>query len=125
MWKLTHLGQATVTGRVLVRGDFARLSHPDNIRFTPAGDLLILEDNGGDLEAEPATRGLNQLYMLPAGSMGAGNLLHFGRTMDEPTGPWFSADGELLYLSLQGNPSRVLVIHGRQGFDEPYGGWNP
>ena len=122
VWKLTNLGGGNLSGRVLVHGDFARLSHPDNIRFTPAGDLLIFEDNGDDLEAQPGTHGVNQVWVLPKGRGGASHLVPFARTMNEPTGPWFSRDGELLYMSIQGDPSRVIVIHGRRGFDEPYGG---
>lgn len=122
VWKLTHLSRTGVRGRVLVNGSFARLSHPDNIRYTPAGDLLVYEDNGDDLEAQPGTHGVNQIHVLPGGAGGAANLVPFARTTDEPTGPWFSADGELLYMSVQGDPSRVIVIHGRHGFDEPYRG---
>jgi hypothetical protein len=46
VWKLTNLSQDTVHGRILVAGDFAWMARPDNIRFTDAGDLFIMEDHG-------------------------------------------------------------------------------
>ncbi|CAN5693171.1 PhoX family protein [soil metagenome] len=122
VWKLTQLRRTGVKGRVLVNGSFGRLSHPDNIRYTPAGDLLIYEDNGDDLEAQPGTHGVNQIHVLPGGDGGASDLVPFARTTNEPTGPWFSPNGEILYTSIQGDPSRVIAIHGRRGFDEPFKG---
>lgn len=108
-------------GRVLVEGDFAKLSHPDNIRFTPAGDLLILEDNGSALTraastGKAANGGMNEIYVLPKGMTGAENLKLLATVPDgaEPTGPAFSRNGKLLYLSIQGDPSRSIVISGHK-----------
>lgn len=108
-----------VRGRVLVEGDFTKLSHPDNIRFTPAGDLLIIEDNGSALTRDPATGkaangGMNEIYVLPKRASGADKLSLFASVPNggEPTGPAFSRNGKLLYLSVQGDPSRSLAISG-------------
>jgi hypothetical protein len=42
----------------------------------------------------------------------------------EPTGPWFSNDNRILYLSIQADPpfqSRVIAIQRTGGnFDQPY-----
>jgi hypothetical protein len=40
----------------------------------------------------------------------------------EPTGPWFSNDNKLLYLSVQreGLPSHVIAIRHPGNFNQPY-----
>ena len=56
--------------------------------------------------------------MLPKGRIGSENLRHFAtiRGGGEGTGPWFSRNGKILYLSIQdqeqpdGSDSRVLAI---------------
>lgn len=112
-------GAAGVTGSVLVEGDFAKLSHPDNVTFTPAGDLMIMEDNGSALTRDPATGkaangAMNEVYILPKGKRGADDLKLLATVPNggEPTGPAFSRNGKLLYVSIQGDPSRSLVISG-------------
>jgi Bacterial protein of unknown function (DUF839) len=111
VWKLTHVRNATVHGQVLAEGDLARMSRPDNLRYNRHGDLFILEDNGSAL-GNPATGGVNEIWILPKKQVGSQNLVHFASTKDEPTGPIFSHDNRFLYLSLQGTPSRVLAIQG-------------
>jgi secreted PhoX family phosphatase len=116
VWRLTHLTPAGANGEIIVAGDTAKLSRPDNLRTSPSGDLFIYEDGGV---------GNDQIWVLPKGETGAANLLLFANVNPalEPTGPWFSADGKLLYMSLQGGPenpvpvpqtsnSRVIAISG-------------
>jgi secreted PhoX family phosphatase len=120
-----------VAGRSAARssskGDFARLSRPDNLRYTDAGDLFLMEDHsGGDFTAHPETGGANDVWILPRGAEGAANLVLFATLPNrfEPTGPWFSPDGEHLYLSVQADPpfhSRVIAISREEGnFNQPY-----
>jgi secreted PhoX family phosphatase len=107
-----------VRGEVLVEGDWDRFSRPDNLRFDHRGDLLIFEDNGSALDTDPRTGGNNQVWVLPAGRTGTDALRHFAtvRGGGEGTGPWFSRDEKLLYLSIQdqaqpdGSDSRVIAI---------------
>jgi hypothetical protein len=127
VWRLTNLGDDLVTGDVLVEGDFARLSRPDNLRFTKAGDLFLMEDHsGGDFTAHPETGGANEVWVLPRGKTGAENLVLLASLPNrfEPTGPWFSNDNRLLYLSIQADPpfqSRVIAISRTGGnFNQPY-----
>jgi secreted PhoX family phosphatase len=117
VWRLTddHDG---VTGTVLVEGDFATMSRPDNVRYDRAGNLYVFEDNGSAL-GNPATGGNNEVYVLPRGSSGAEDLVHLATIGGggEGTGPVFSPNGRLLYLSIQdqeqpdGSDSRVIAIH--------------
>jgi secreted PhoX family phosphatase len=105
VWLLRGINKQTVRGRVLAEGNFATMSHPDNLRFNNSGDLYIMEDNGPDLV--PRAGGVNEIWILPKKG---GALVRFASTKSEPTGPWFSHNGKRLYLSLQGAPSRVIVI---------------
>lgn len=102
-----------VRGTVLLEGDFAKMSHPDNLRFTGAGDLLVLEDNGSAL-ATTANGGMNEIYVLPKHRSGQDNLSLVSTVPNggEPTGPAFSRNGKLLYLSIQGDPSYTVAISG-------------
>jgi hypothetical protein len=129
IWKLTNLTHSVVTGDVLIEGDFARLSRPDNIRYTDAGDLFVMEDHSsGDFGANPSTGGANDVWILPRGGDGADDLVLFATLPNrfEPTGPWFSFDNELLYLSVQADPpfnSRVIAISREGGnFIQPFDG---
>jgi hypothetical protein len=124
VWKLSDLTQTVVKGEVVVEGDFSRLSRPDNLRFDNAGDLFIMEDHGSS-EFQLAG-GSNEIWVLPRGKTGAENLVLFARMPNrfEPTGPWFSFDSHILYLSVQADPpfqSRVIAIQRDDGtFDQPY-----
>jgi len=124
IWTLDHLGNdGTVTGHVVVEGDFARLGRPDNIRFTDAGDLFIMEDHSASDFNRGATGHVNQIWVLPRGEEGAANLVLFGSTPDEPTGPWFSNDNRLLYLSVQAEAPRIshiIAIRHPQNYNQPY-----
>jgi uncharacterized protein len=126
VWKLTGLTHAVVTGHVLVEGDFARLARPDNLRFNRAGDLFIMEDHSSGDFAQPGTGNMNEVWILPRRTQGAENLLLLATLPNrtEPTGPWFSFDGRLLYLSVQADPpfqSRVIAIRREGGnFNQPY-----
>jgi hypothetical protein len=98
VWRLTHLKKDTARGEIIVAaGDGSILSHPDNLRTSPSGDLFIYEDGhaGGD-----------HIYVLPKDETGVENLRLFANVNPalEPTGPWFSSDGKTLYMSLQGGP---------------------
>ncbi len=107
-----------VVGTVLIEGEFAKLSRPDNVGYDDAGNLYVFEDNGSAL-ANPDTGGNNEVYVLPKGEKGAESLVHLAtvRGGGEGTGPVFSRNGKLLYLSLQdqaqpdGSDSRVIAIH--------------
>jgi secreted PhoX family phosphatase len=122
VWKLTDLSQDVVKGEVLADGDFGRLIRPDNLRFTDAGDLFIMEDHGSSEFAQ--ARGSNDVWVLPRGESGAENPVLFATLPQrgEPTGPWFSNDGRLLYLSVQrdGIPSHVIAIRHSGNFNQPY-----
>jgi secreted PhoX family phosphatase len=124
IWTLDHLGNdGEVSGHVVVQGDFARLGRPDNIRFTDAGDLFIMEDHSASDFNRGATGNVNQIWVLPRGEEGAENLVLFGATPDEPTGPWFSNDNQLLYLSIQAESprtTRVIAIRHPHNFNQPY-----
>jgi len=124
IWKLSDLGNdGFVSGRVVAEGDWARLGRPDNIRFTDAGDLFIMEDHSGTDFGRGQTGNVNQIWVLPRHEEGSENLVLFGQTVDEPTGPWFSFDNKLLYLSIQAEPprqSRVVAISRGTTFNRPY-----
>lgn len=120
VWHLED-GRKGVTGSVLVEGDFARMSRPDNVRYDRRGNLFIFEDNGSAL-ANPATGGNNEVYVLPKGKQGADALQHFATIGGggEGTGPQFATNGKLMYLSIQdqeqpdGSESRVIAIRMRR-----------
>ena len=119
VWKLEVGNKNFVKGHVVVEGDFARLGRPDNLRFSPGGDLFIMEDHSASDFARGATGNVNQIWVLPHHKEGSSNLVLFGQTADEPTGPWFSDNGKLLYLSIQADPprvSRVIAIHAPKSF---------
>ncbi len=125
IWRLEKLGNdGFVTGRVLAEGDWARLGRPDNLRFTDAGDLFMMEDHSGsDWRNNPSTGGVNQIWVLPRNRRGTSNLILFGKTPDEATGPWFSFDNQLLYVSTHADPprqSRVIAIRAPRSFNQPY-----
>jgi secreted PhoX family phosphatase len=121
VWQLTPTATG-VSGKVLVQGSFASLSRPDNLRFTRAGDLMIAEDNGSSLPS--ANGGANELRILPKGKSGAENTVVFAVVGGggEPTGPWFSTNHKILYLSLQdaNDKSYSLAITGGKSFAQPY-----
>ena len=124
IWMIDHLGgDPFVTGHVVVEGDFARLGRPDNLRFNDAGDLFIMEDHSASDFNRGATGRVNQIWILPRHQEGAENLILFASTPDEPTGPWFSFDNKLLYLSVQADPPRashVIAIRHPSNFNRPY-----
>jgi secreted PhoX family phosphatase len=124
IWTLDHLGNDPfVTGHVVVEGDFARLGRPDNLRFNDAGDLFIMEDHSASDFNRGATGNVNQIWVLPRKQEGAANLIQFAATPDEPTGPWFSFDNQLLYLSIQADPPRVghvIAIRHPANYNQPY-----
>ena len=124
VWKLTDLTKDVVTGTVLVNGDFARMSRPDNIRFNDAGDLFIMEDHSGSDFPRPGVGDHNDIWVLPRGEEGSENLVLFATLpfQAEPTGPWFSNDNKLLYLSVQreARPSHIIVIRHPLNFNQPY-----
>jgi secreted PhoX family phosphatase len=127
VWRFTQLGSDTIRGEVLVEGDFAQLSRPDNLRYNDAGDLFIMEDHsGGDFTGHTETGDKNDIWVLPRGSQGGANLILFATLPHrfEPTGPWFSNDNQILYLSIQADPpfhSRVIAIRrGGGNFNQPF-----
>jgi secreted PhoX family phosphatase len=125
VWTLDHLGNdGFVRGHIVVEGDWARLGRPDNLRFNDAGDLFIMEDHSGsDFRNNPSTGGVNQIWLLPRHKEGSAALVLFGSTLDEPTGPWFSFDNKLMYLSLQADPPRVshvIAIRAPKNFNQPF-----
>jgi Bacterial protein of unknown function (DUF839) len=126
VWKLTDLDEGTVHGQIIVAGDFARMARPDNIRYTDAGDLFIMEDHGSADFAQAGTGNMNQVWVLPRGETGADNLRLFATLPNrfEPTGAWFSNDSRIMYLSVQADPpfqSRVIAIQRTGGnFNQPY-----
>jgi secreted PhoX family phosphatase len=124
VWTLDSLGNdGFVTGHVVIEGDWARVGRPDNLRFNDAGDLYVMEDHSSSDFGRGATGGVNQIWLLPRGEEGAANLILFGQTADEPTGPWFSFDNQLLYLSIQSDVpgrSRVIAIRAPHSFNQPF-----
>jgi uncharacterized protein len=120
---LTDINQDVVHGYTLVEGDWARLGRPDNLRYTDAGDLFIMEDHSASDFGRGATGNVNQVWVLPRDEEGSANLVLFAQTVDEPTGPWFSNDNHLLYLSVQAERPRVshvIAIRAPQTFNHPY-----
>jgi secreted PhoX family phosphatase len=120
IWHLSD-GKHGARGTVLAEGDFAKLSRPDNLRYDRRGNLLLFEDHSsGDIAAHPEIGPDNEVYVLPKGTRGSENLRKFAtiRGGGEGTGPWFSRNGKILYLSIQDQPkpdgsqSRVLAITG-------------
>ena len=112
VWRFSRLSDQGLDGQIVLKGDFAALSHPDNLRFTPGGDLLVMEDNGSDLGRQLATGGVNELYLLGKGR-GQPRLFAVVRQEGgEPTGPWFHPNGRILYLSIQADPGRILAVRG-------------
>jgi secreted PhoX family phosphatase len=125
VWRLDDLGNdGIVSGHVVVEGDWARLGRPDNIRFTDAGDLFIMEDHSATDFGRGPTGNVNQTWVLPRHQEGSANMILFAQTVDEATGPWFSLDNKLLYLSIQADPPRrshiIAIRHPGGGFNQPY-----
>jgi hypothetical protein len=115
VWRLVGKGPK-VRGEVLAEGDWINFSRPDNLRYAPNGDLYIMEDHGSaDRAGHPEINPGEDVWVLPKGKKGSEHLRRFANTPAEPTGPWFHDNGKILYLSLQGNPSRVVAISGRFG----------
>jgi uncharacterized protein len=129
IWSFTDLSGPFVTGQILVEGDWARLSRADNLRYNDAGDLFLMEDHSSsDLRNNPGTGNVNQIWLLPRKETGSANMVHFATLPAgaEPTGPWFSDDNKLLYLSIQDQPrpgsgvSRLIAVHHPGNFNQPY-----
>ena len=125
VWELQELGtDGLVLGHVVAEGDWARLGRPDNIRFDDAGDLFIMEDHSASDFARGPTGNVNQTWILPRHEEGSANLILFANTVDEATGPWFSTDNKLLYLSIQADPPRrshiIAISRDRGNFNKPY-----
>jgi secreted PhoX family phosphatase len=125
VWRLDDLGNdGTVLGHVVVEGDWARLGRPDNLRFTDAGDLFIMEDHSASDFGRGPTGNVNQTWLLPRHEEGSANMILFAQTIDEATGPWFSFDNHILYLSIQADPPRrshiIAISRGGQTFNKPY-----
>jgi secreted PhoX family phosphatase len=125
VWRLDDLGNdGLVTGHVVVEGEWGRLGRPDNLRFTDAGDLFIMEDHSAADFGRGPTGNVNQTWVLPRHQEGSDNLILFAQTVDEATGPWFSFDNELLYLSIQADPPRrsdiIAIRHAGGGSNQPY-----
>jgi uncharacterized protein len=125
VWSLQELGRdGLVVGHVVVEGDWARLGRPDNIRFDDAGDLFIMEDHSASDFARGPTGNVNQTWILPRHEEGSANLILFATTVDEATGPWFSSDNKLLYLSIQADPPRrshiIAISRDKGNFNKPY-----
>jgi len=118
IWRLEDK-HGLVTGHVVVEGDWARLGRPDNLRFSEGGDLFLFEDHSSSDFGRGPTGNVNQIWVLPHKKEGSQNLILFGVTPDEPTGPWFSFNDKLMYLSIQADPprkSRVIAIHAPKSF---------
>lgn len=112
VWRLVGKGKK-VRGEVLAEGDWINFSRPDNLRYAPSGDLYVMEDHGSaDRAGHPEINAGEDVWILPKGKKGTENMIRFANTPAEPTGPWFHRNGKVFYLSLQGNPSRVIAISG-------------
>ncbi len=126
VWALEELGKndGLVVGHVVVEGDWARLGRPDNLRFTDAGDLFIMEDHSASDFGRGPTGNVNQTWILPRHEEGSANLVLFANTVDEATGPWFSRNNKLLYLSIQADPPRrshiIAISRDTGNFNQPF-----
>ena len=126
VWALKELGGTTgmVVGHVVVEGDWARLGRPDNLRFNNAGDLFIFEDHSTSDFGRGPTGNVNQTWILPRHEEGSANMILFANTVDEATGPWFSRNGKILYLSIQADPPRrshiIAITRDNENFNKPY-----
>jgi len=115
VWMLTGVNKQTVSGSVLVEGDFARMSRPDNLLRTKYG-LFIFEDNGSAL-GNGQTGGVNDIWLLTR-KHGLRLFAHVAAG-GEGTGPVLRSDRKLLYMSIQDQPlagfrgeSRVIAVRG-------------
>ena len=124
IWLMSPQGDGSIAGEILVHGDFDTVSHPDNLRYTPGGDLVIAEDNGS--HQSPTNGGVNELRLLPAGASGGASTIVLAKMRGggEPTGPWFAEDGKTMYLSVQDvdDQSHVLAVKWPRPFTKSYGG---
>jgi hypothetical protein len=83
-----------------------------------------MEDHSASDFGRGPTGNVNQVWILPRKQQGAANLRLFAQTTDEPTGPWFSFDNYILYLSVQAEQPRrshIIAIERDSGsFNQPY-----
>ena len=83
-----------------------------------------MEDHSASDFGRGPTGNVNETYVLPRGEEGAANLILFANTPDEATGPWFSFDNKLLYLSIQADPPRhshiIAISHPGGNWNKPY-----
>ena len=51
-------------------------------------------------------------------------MILFANTVDEATGPWFSFNNKILYLSIQADPPRrshiIAITRDKGSFNKPY-----
>jgi secreted PhoX family phosphatase len=89
----------------LLGGRHSGLACPDNLAFDRRGNLWVACDIASSrLGRDPYQAfGNNGLFMVPTTGPGAGQAYQFasGPTDCELTGPWFSANDQTLFLSVQ------------------------
>ena len=89
----------------LAGGPQSGLACPDNLAFDRHGNLWVVCDMSSDKIGAGAYRpfGNNGLYMVPTRGPAAGDAFQFasGPNDSELTGPWFTEDGQTLFLSVQ------------------------
>lgn len=111
VWEIDH-----ARNRVSLRhqvSDRTVLSMPDNLVFSPWGDVILAEDNY-DAEGGATHQHLRGLApdgtIYPIARNARGNPAH--PPGDEFTGPCFSPDGKVLFVNLQGEADATVAILG-------------
>jgi len=113
LFKISESGDHSATrftSQHWILGSEDTFSCPDNLAFDPGGNLWmtcdISESNLGT--GVYKKHGNNALYVIPAKGNYAGQALQMASApVDaELTGPWFTPDGETLFLSVQHPGSR-------------------
>ena len=89
----------------LAGGPQSGLACPDNLAFDRHGNLWVVCDMSSDKIGAGAYRpfGNNGLFVVPTTGPSAGDAFQFasGPNDCELTGPWFTEDGQTLFLSVQ------------------------
>ena len=112
LWELNHLhGKLSLRHQVT---DRTELSMPDNLVFSPWGDVLLAEDNydaeGGATHQHLRGLGAHDGVVYPIARNARGNPAH--PPGDEFAGPCFSPDGKVLFVNLQGEADLTVAIIG-------------
>ena len=108
---LTFKGSTYIVG-----GEENGFSCPDNLAFDHSGNLWITSDMSGSAmnkEEKPYMAFKNNsLFVIPRYGKDAGKVIRVASAPRDAefTGPWFSSDGETLFLSVQHPGEQTIDI---------------